>query len=340
MFGSLILSIMSAVHYALRLLQAAQQREVEQTEQKVEAYYRSLIERTDDSILVLDSEGRVKFHSGGSAVPTPSKAHKSPLWWVHDDDRERMLEHLQSLQAYQNPIPPLVYRLQAPSASENTPEYVECTFVQAFDNPMIEGIITTHRNISQRVAHEKAKAQFESLKTQINPHFLFNSLNVLSSLVHVDPNLAEKFIDQLAHAYRYLLEQKENELVSLKTELDFVDAFKFLLLIRFEDKLAIDIRLPATLLSAKIAPLTLQLLIENAVKHNRLSTEEPLKIHIFANEDNELVVQNNLQLRNKEVPSTGLGLKNIQQRYALLSNRPTSFRIENDTYVAKIPLLS
>lgn len=198
----------------------------------------------------------------------------------------------------------------------------------------------TDRILSQREELEKgmALAQFESLKNQVNPHFLFNSLNVLSSLVHVDADLSEKFIDQLAKSYRYLLEQKDNTLVSLKVELDFVDSFVFLLKIRFEDKIQIQIDIPDRFRSMQIAPLTMQLLIENAVKHNRISKDEPLKIFIGI-EDNYLVVKNSLQIRINHAPSTGLGLKNIQNRYLILSSDVPKFGPEGDFFVARIPLI-
>jgi PAS domain S-box-containing protein len=194
---------------------------------------------------------------------------------------------------------------------------------------------------SQREALEKiaAHAQLESLKTQVNPHFLFNSLNVLASLVHIDANLSEQFIEQLARSYRYLLEQKDKDLVPLQTEVNFVQAFAFLLKIRFEEKLCINIQLSASVLSLQVAPLTLQLLIENAVKHNSTSYESPLVIDIGHEGTDWLVVRNNLQIREHSAPSSGLGLKNIKARYALFTKREPRFFIANGNYVAMIPLL-
>ncbi len=213
-------------------------------------------------------------------------------------------------------------------------------------NGEVVGRVWSNRDITERVHAEKeeiekgiAQAQFESLKNQVNPHFLFNSLNVLSSLVHIDANLSEKFIDQLARSYRYLLEQKDNELVLLKTEIDFVQSFTFLLKIRFEEKLQVNIKLAAEVMQYYVAPLTLQLLIENAVKHNIISVESPLVIDIYNQEDKSLIVSNNLQLREQQLPSTGVGLKNIRDRYKLMTQRPTEFYIENNKYIARIPLL-
>lgn len=199
----------------------------------------------------------------------------------------------------------------------------------------------TARTLAEREEIEKdiAQARFESLKNQVNPHFLFNSLNVLASLVHIDADLSEKFIDQLARSYRYLLEQKDKELVSLQTEIDFVHAFAFLLKIRFEEKLQIKINLDAGVMDFYIAPLTLQLLIENAVKHNIVSAETPLVIEIFNEDDQFLVVRNNIQPRENQMPSTGVGLKNIRSRYKLFSSREPLFLKEKACYIAKIPLI-
>ncbi|HEY1024636.1 MAG TPA: histidine kinase, partial [Sphingobacteriaceae bacterium] len=199
----------------------------------------------------------------------------------------------------------------------------------------------TDRTDSERERIEKgvAQAQFESLRNQINPHFLFNSLNVLSSLVHIDADLSEKFIDQLARSYRYLLEQKGKELVPLKVETDFIRSFVFLLKIRFEEKLQVNVNISASSMEQLIAPLTLQLLIENAVKHNIVSVEEPLIIDIYDDAMGCLVVRNNVQLRMNSMPSTGLGLKNIVSRYALLTERIPKFKIDGKEYTAVIPLI-
>jgi LytS/YehU family sensor histidine kinase len=223
---------------------------------------------------------------------------------------------------------------------------IECISVPQIIDGKVVGRIWSNRDITERVNSEReeiekgvAQAQFESLKNQVNPHFLFNSLNVLSSLVHIDPDLSEKFIDQLARSYRYLLEQKDKELVPLKTEIEFVNSFSFLLKIRFEEKLKINIKLPAEAMNDLIAPLTLQLLIENAVKHNTISIEEPLIIDLFMDSDNYLVVKNNLQARVQRMPSTGVGLKNIINRYKLLTTAIPEFQILNDRYIARIPLI-
>jgi len=194
---------------------------------------------------------------------------------------------------------------------------------------------------AEQLKKENALAQFEALKNQVSPHFLFNSLSILSSLVHVDANLSEKFIDQLSKAYRYILEQKNNETVSLETELNFLNAYAFLLKIRFENKF--DVKTEITDQDAEkfqIAPLTLQLLIENCVKHNRMSEKEPLVI-VISIEDDCLVVVNPVRPRSKDeiMTSTGIGLANIKSRYQLLTKRPVHIMHGEEVFTVTIPLL-
>lgn len=193
---------------------------------------------------------------------------------------------------------------------------------------------------TEQLQKENALAQFAALKNQVSPHFLFNSLSILSSLVHVDPNLSEQFIDQLSKAYRYILEQKDNDRIALKTELDFIQAYTFLLRIRFDDKFRVQIDVSeADSQRFSIAPLTLQLLVENAVKHNRMTTREPLTVLIGIEGDN-LVVRNPMQAREELENSTGIGLQNIVNRYALLTARPVWVGEQNSEFVVRIPLLS
>lgn len=193
---------------------------------------------------------------------------------------------------------------------------------------------------AQQLEKENAQAQLAALKNQVNPHFLFNSLSILSSLVQLDPDLSEKFIDQLSRAYRYILEQKDNERILLKTELEFIQSYTFLLKIRFEEKFALQLNVPDGVRSRfNVAPLTLQLLVENAVKHNRMSAREPLTVSILI-EGNCLVVSNPIQLRPQAgLSSTGVGLENIINRYALLTDRPVWVGEQDGAFVVKIPLL-
>jgi PAS domain S-box-containing protein len=187
---------------------------------------------------------------------------------------------------------------------------------------------------------ENLQSQFDVLKQQVNPHFLFNSLNVLTSLIKLEPDLAEKFSEQLSKVYRYVLENKDNELVDLNTELNFLDAYIFLLNIRFVDKLRVNINIPEDRRSDQIIPLAMQLLIENAIKHNIMSKSEPLTIDVFIDADNFLNIVNNLQERPSQLVSTGVGLKNIQNRYLLLNNTEPIFEKTKTHFIAKVPLVT
>lgn len=193
---------------------------------------------------------------------------------------------------------------------------------------------------SDELERQQLLNEIALLRTQVNPHFLFNSLSILSSLVRLDVDLSEQFIEQLSRSYRYILEQKEQSLVTLRTELEFIQAYSFLLKIRFENKFDLQFSLPeATLDTHKIAPLTLQLLVENAVKHNRMSAKEPLVVSVVIEDNQTLVVKNRLQLRTTAAMSTGVGLKNITDRYALLTDRPVWAGEEAGEFVVRVPLL-
>ena len=183
-----------------------------------------------------------------------------------------------------------------------------------------------------------AEAQFEALRNQINPHFLFNSFNVLSSLVYKDPDTSAKFIGQLSHVYRYLLYSQEKKIVLLSEEMEFIRAYLFLLEIRFGENLRIIME-EFDDQNFYIAPATLQMLIENAIKHNIVSRKMPLTISIWI-ESGMLVISNNLQLKEIKEPSTKVGLQNIISRYLFLSSRKVIVREENNSFVVRIPLLT
>ncbi len=195
------------------------------------------------------------------------------------------------------------------------------------------------QNQALQLEKQQLISEIDLLRTQVNPHFLFNSLSILSSLVHVNADLSEQFIQQLSRLYRYILEQKDRQLVSLRTELDFLQSYVFLLKIRFEEKFELHVHLEdADLKRYKIVPLTLQLLVENAVKHNRMSAKHPLVVEISKEQD-YLLVKNRLQLRLQREPSTGTGLHSIINRYRLLSEMTVTAGEEGKGFVVKVPLL-
>jgi two-component system LytT family sensor kinase len=183
------------------------------------------------------------------------------------------------------------------------------------------------------------EAQHQNLKNQINPHFLFNSLNVLASLVKKDADLSEKFIEQLSKVYRYLLNHQEKELTTLGEELDFIDAYVYLLKTRFGEGFKVDLTINQDKRELLLAPGVLQLLFENAVKHNVVSKQRPLRISLKVIGD-ELVVENNLQLKDVTVDSTRIGLKNIRNRYQHLTSREVGIQQSDLNFLVTIPLIS
>jgi two-component system, LytTR family, sensor kinase len=189
----------------------------------------------------------------------------------------------------------------------------------------------------EKFRKENAENQFEMLKLQLNPHFLFNSLNTLSSLVHEDTSKASDFIRRLSDVYRYVLDNRSKELVTLSEELDFIKAFTFLLSLRFQGMISFNFDIDKNTLEQRIAPMTLQLLVENAVKHNIASQKQPLAVAISA-KDNGLVVENNLQPKGEQ-NGTGVGLKNISSRYAFLTDRKVEIIKESNIFRVIIPLL-
>lgn len=184
-----------------------------------------------------------------------------------------------------------------------------------------------------------AAASFDALKNQLDPHFLFNSLNVLTSLIEENPKAATKFTTSLSKVYRYVLEQKNKDLVTLQEELEFAQLYMSLLKMRFED--SIEYNTPQQLENpeAKVVPLSLQLLLENAVKHNMVTPNKRLTITIYK-QDGALVVKNNIQPKQVVKKSSGVGLQNIRQRYQLLTDRPVLISELNNEFVVALPLLT
>ncbi len=199
--------------------------------------------------------------------------------------------------------------------------------------------LQTKKSELLRMQKENLQSQFETLKNQVNPHFLFNALNVLSSLISVDPDLAEIFTGNLSKIYRYVLEHRSDDLVSLQTELEFMQSYTFLLNTRFKDKLKFNINIPEQYLKSKIPPLALQILIENAIKHNTFSVKSPLVVDIFVDNESNLLIINNYQPRENTIESTGLGLTNITNRYSFFTDKPALFGLKGNAFEARIPLL-
>ncbi len=182
------------------------------------------------------------------------------------------------------------------------------------------------------------EAQFEALRNQINPHFLFNCFNVLSSLVYKDADTSAKFIAQLSNVYRYLLYNQEKKVVQLKEEVGFIESYLFLLKIRFGDNIEIENKIDKESEDRYVAPAVLQMLIENAIKHNVVSKKNPLRVRIFS-ANGFIVVSNNLQEKEMKEESTQVGLRNIQHRYAFLSDEKVRIEKSEKEFNVSIPLL-
>ena len=190
----------------------------------------------------------------------------------------------------------------------------------------------------QKLKEEKLIFQYETLKNQVNPHFLFNSLNTLSSLVSKDSSLSQKFIAKFSSIYRYILENQQKDLVPLKEEIKFVDDFFFLQKIRDNGKIDLTIEIE-NLEKYEILPISLQLLIENALKHNAATKENPLKIRV-SRQDDYLLVENNLEPKMRLEPSSKIGLKNLKERVKLVMNGVLTINQSTDIFSVKMPIKS
>ncbi len=191
----------------------------------------------------------------------------------------------------------------------------------------------------QRLEQEKAEMQIRGLQAQVNPHFLFNSLNSLTALIGEDPAKAEAFSEELSTVYRYLLRANETPLVPLTAELDFLDSYYHLLKTRHGDALTLVRQVQPASEEKQIPPLTLQLLIENAVKHNVILPEQPLVIELSTDEANRLTVRNNIQRRLTRALSNGVGLSNILSKYQMLGQPAPTIEDDGREFRVTLPLV-
>ncbi|MCV9933456.1 2TM domain-containing protein [Flavobacterium sp. LS1R47] len=229
-------------------------------------------------------------------------------------------------------------------ANENPTNYIESSIITfivllAFHALHFYKVYNENRVKEQKIIAGTASAKFESLKNQIDPHFLFNSLNVLSSLIEENPDNAQRFTTSLSKIYRYVLEQKDKELVSVEDELTFAKTYMNLLKMRFENSLFYELPTEGINPDAKVVPLSLQLLLENTVKHNVVSEQKPLHIRIFIEKD-YLVIQNDFQKKEVLQDRQGVGLQNIVNRYGIITNRKVLIEQNATTFTVKIPILT
>jgi LytS/YehU family sensor histidine kinase len=186
---------------------------------------------------------------------------------------------------------------------------------------------------------ELLQSKYQNLKNQINPHFLFNSFSVLQNLIETDSSKASVFLDKLSDMYRYILEQREEAMSSLERELEILQVYLYLLKTRHEDRLQVNVNISEDYHQSFVPTLSLQLLIENAVKHNRFSSSEPLIIDLFI-EDDFLVVRNQLRKKGSMTHSTKIGLENIRNRYSLQTDQEVVIAEDADFFTVKLPILS
>ena len=189
----------------------------------------------------------------------------------------------------------------------------------------------------EKLKTEQINTQYNSLKNQVNPHFLFNSLNALSSLVYEDQDRAVEFIRKLSEVYRYVLETKDKEIVSVKEELEFLNSYLYLQKIRFGENLIFNNTIETAVLDNYVVPISLQMLMENAIKHNVISNSKSLHVKVY-NDGDYLYLENNLQEKLHK-DSTGIGLQNIKDRYTLLSDKPVLISNKNNIFKVAVPII-
>ncbi|MBC8004682.1 MAG: histidine kinase [Verrucomicrobia bacterium] len=189
----------------------------------------------------------------------------------------------------------------------------------------------------EKLKREQLALQYETLKSQVNPHFLFNNLNTLTSLIASSPDKAIDFVKRLSDVYRYVLDQKDCELVNLDTELKFVESYVFLQQIRFGSNLNVQVDIPQK--NFKVIPLSIQMLVENAIRHNEISDRHPLEIRIYLKDDQYLTIENKLQKKSGSEGS-GSGIQNIKSRYQFFTDKDLIIGISKDYFRISIPLIN
>ena len=202
-------------------------------------------------------------------------------------------------------------------------------FFSALKNSLIE---------TEKYKTESANAQLQNLKNQLNPHFLFNNLSVLTSLVYKNQDKAADFINELAKVYRYVLDTKNSELVPFQEELDFINHYIFLQKIRFEDSISFEIKIEESKKSAYLLPMCLQMLVENTIQHNETSQAHPLKVLIYT-ENDSLIIENLIKPRSNDSESTKTGLKNIEQRYLFFTDKKVIVSNNGKIFKVILPLI-
>lgn len=192
----------------------------------------------------------------------------------------------------------------------------------------------------EQIKSQQLRSELSVLKNQVSPHFLFNSLNTLVTLINENQQQAAAFTEKLSEVYRYILQVKDKEIVSLKTEMEFVKSYCFLMKMRFENGIELNCEIEEKFDDKYVVPLTLQMLVENALKHNVVSASKPLHIDIYIENGKSIIVRNNLQRKSSAEHSLKTGLENIRKRYSLLSDKNVDVIETKDHFMVAMPLLA
>ncbi len=229
----------------------------------------------------------------------------------------------------------------------NVPWYISCNWFSVFMASLVLAIYESRyffdewkKNIqkAEALAHAHTQTQFEALKKQLDPHFLFNSLNTLASLIDIKNKQAQLYLERLSDVYRYVLETRNKSTVTVEEELQFLEAYVYLIKVRYRDNIVIHQHIPAEIQSTHIPALSLQILVENAIKHNIISQHRPLHIDI-KQEGDHIIIVNNKQIKQTLGISTRIGLQNIIERYQLLDYQNVEVLDSDATFTVKLPIL-
>lgn len=193
--------------------------------------------------------------------------------------------------------------------------------------------------LNQQLKNQQIRTQYEVLQNQMSPHFLFNSLNTLTTIIPENADAAVSFTEKLSEVYRYILQNKDRELVSLSEEIEFVKSYLYLLRMRYPDNLSVEFKINYQYMDLTIPPLTLQMLAENAIKHNVVSKARPLKIEIYIENGKSVIVKNNLQPKDSLDKSTKTGLENIRKRYSILGQKEVDIITSATNFMVAVPLI-
>lgn len=235
-----------------------------------------------------------------------------------------------------------------PPSPRRGPPRNEFDLTNFFVSAMVVGCVLIIRLIFQKqtihleneaLRREALQSQFESLKNQLSPHFLFNSLTTLKILIQEAPDKAQDFVNSLSRALRYTLQSNEEQLVTLEKEMEFMESYLFLIRMRFSTNLQVVTKVSETLLGYRLPPLTIQTLVENAIKHNEISKRKPLKIQIVTTGTETLVIENEIQVKRTGEEGTGIGLTNLAKQFQLLAGKEIMVRKENNLFTVEIPLI-